>query len=51
MQATKKGGELSGAGLHGRLGDLGDVPASVDVAVSTAAPALNYLVVDSTEGG
>ena len=51
MQATRKGGELAGAGLHGRLGDLGDVPADVDVAVSTAAPALNYLVVDSTEGG
>jgi structural maintenance of chromosome 4 len=49
--AAKKGGPLAGAGLHGRLGDLGRIDDRYDVAVTTACAALNWLVVDTTEGG
>ena len=35
-------------GIRGRLGDLGAVDAAYDVAVSTACPPLDYIVVDTT---
>jgi structural maintenance of chromosome 4 len=35
-------------GIHGRLGDLGAVDSCYDVAASTAVPALDYIVVDTT---
>ena len=35
-------------GIYGRLGDLGAIDARYDIAVSTACPALDYIVVDST---
>lgn len=35
-------------GLHGRLGDLGSIDNKYDVAITTACPALNNLVVDDT---
>ncbi|EIE19557.1 RecF/RecN/SMC protein [Coccomyxa subellipsoidea C-169] len=35
-------------GIRGRLGELGAIDAKFDVAVSTAAPALDYVVVDDT---
>jgi structural maintenance of chromosome 4 len=42
--------KASGAikGIHGRLGDLGGIDAKYDVAVTTACPALNYIVVETT---
>ncbi|CAE7940525.1 SMC4, partial [Symbiodinium sp. KB8] len=36
LAARKRGGELQGVSLHGRLGDLGTIPAKYDVAASTA---------------
>lgn len=37
-------------GIHGRLGDLGCIPAVFDVAVSTACGSyLDHIVVDNTE--
>jgi len=36
------------SGIRGRLGDLGAIDAGYDVAVSTACPALDYVVVDTT---
>ncbi|KAJ8612782.1 hypothetical protein MRB53_037253 [Persea americana] len=38
-------------GFHGRLGNLGAIDAKYDVAVSTAAPSLESLVVDTVEVG
>jgi len=35
-------------GIRGRLGDLGAIDAAYDVAVSTACPPLDYIVVDTT---
>lgn len=35
-------------GIRGRLGDLGAVDAAYDVAISTACPPLDYIVVDTT---
>ena len=35
------------ANFHGRLGDLGTIDPKYDVAVSTAAPGLNNLIIDS----
>lgn len=51
MGATKRGGPLASAGLHGRLGDLGAIDSKYDVAISTACSALDWLVVETTEGG
>ncbi|KAH7432741.1 hypothetical protein KP509_07G037500 [Ceratopteris richardii] len=44
MQA-KESGELPG--IFGRLGDLGAIAAKYDVAISTACPGLDYIVVDT----
>ncbi|KAF9515941.1 hypothetical protein BS47DRAFT_1391255 [Hydnum rufescens UP504] len=38
-------------GFHGRLGSLGTIPEKYDVAISTACPALNNLVVDTVDQG
>lgn len=38
-------------GFHGRLGDLGTIDQKYDVAISTACPSLDNLVVDSVEVG
>ena len=38
-------------GIHGRLGDLGVIESKYDVAVTTACPALDNIVVDTTETG
>lgn len=38
-------------GFHGRLGNLGAIDARYDVAISTACPSLDNLVVDSVEVG
>ena len=35
-------------GIRGRLGDLGAIDAAYDVAISTACPPLDYIVVDTT---
>ena len=51
MRASKKGGVLSSAGVHGRLGDLGSIAAEYDVAVSTSCGMLDYIVVDTADGG
>jgi chromosome segregation ATPase len=51
MKAAKKGGPLANAGVRGRLGDLGSIAPEYDVAVSTASGALDYVVVDTSEGG
>eukprot|EP01038_Epipyxis_sp_PR26KG_P006389 gene6389-8798_t len=52
IKAAKKGGPLANAGIRGRLGDLGSIHPDYDVAVSTScAGYLDYIVVDSTEGG
>jgi structural maintenance of chromosome 4 len=50
MEACRKGGALEGCTLAGRLGDLGSIEAQLDVAVSTAAGALDSLVTETTEG-
>ncbi|KAF8336456.1 uncharacterized protein EI90DRAFT_3119718 [Cantharellus anzutake] len=38
-------------GFHGRLGSLGTISEKYDVAISTACPSLNHLVVDTVEQG
>ncbi|XP_074324922.1 structural maintenance of chromosomes protein 4 [Apium graveolens] len=45
MQA-KESNEISG--IYGRMGDLGAIDAKYDVAVSTACPGLDYVVVETT---
>ncbi|PRQ20284.1 putative P-loop containing nucleoside triphosphate hydrolase [Rosa chinensis] len=37
-------------GIHGRLGDLGAIDEQYDVAISTACPGLDYIVVETTGG-
>jgi len=39
------------SGFHGRLGSLGTIDPRYDVAISTACPGLNHLVVDSVATG
>ncbi|KAL4353129.1 hypothetical protein GQ457_06G042040 [Hibiscus cannabinus] len=36
------------AGIYGRMGDLGAIDAKYDVAISTACPGLDYIVVETT---
>ena len=38
-------------GIHGRLGDLGMIDAKYDVAITTACPQLDNIVVDNAETG
>ncbi|PRQ20033.1 putative structural maintenance of chromosomes protein [Rosa chinensis] len=37
-------------GIHGRLGDLGAIDEQYDVAISTACPGLDNIVVETTDG-
>ena len=50
LEASRKGGPLAKAELHGRLGDLGAIDMKYDVAISTAAGPLDNLVVQNTAG-
>ncbi|KAK8957181.1 Structural maintenance of chromosomes protein 4 [Platanthera zijinensis] len=36
-------------GIYGRLGDLGAIDSKYDIAISTACPALDYIVVEKTD--
>ncbi len=47
LLAAKASGAIPG--IVGRLGDLGAIDAKYDVAVSTAAPSLDHIVVETTE--
>lgn len=49
LMRLKKSGRIEG--FHGRLGDLGTIDQKYDVAISTACPSLENLVVDSVEVG
>ena len=49
LMRLKESGRIDG--FHGRLGDLGAIDEEYDVAISTACPALNNLVVDSVDVG
>lgn len=44
---AKQSGELPG--VYGRMGDLGGIDAQYDVAISTAAGALDHIVVDNVD--
>lgn len=50
LKAAKKGGPLESAGVRGRLGDLGTIPAEYDVAISTACSSLDNIVVNTVVG-
>lgn len=49
LMRLKESGRIEG--FHGRLGDLGTIDQKYDVAISTACPSLENLVVDSVEVG
>ncbi|KAG8624861.1 hypothetical protein KVT40_006612 [Elsinoe batatas] len=49
LMRLKESGRIDG--FHGRLGNLGAIDSKFDVAISTACPALDNLVVDSVEVG
>ncbi|GJJ13220.1 hypothetical protein Clacol_007471 [Clathrus columnatus] len=49
LTRLKHSGRITG--FHGRLGSLGTIPDKYDVAVSTACPNLNFMVVDQIEQG
>ena len=49
LMRLKESGRIEG--FHGRLGNLGTIDQQYDVAVSTACPSLENLVVDSVEVG
>ncbi|KAK5172801.1 Structural maintenance of chromosomes protein 4 [Saxophila tyrrhenica] len=49
LTRLKESGRIDG--FHGRLGNLGAIDQKYDVAISTACPALDNLVVDTTEVG
>lgn len=49
LMRLKESGRIDG--FHGRLGDLGTIDQKYDVAISTACPSLENLVVDSVEVG
>lgn len=49
LMRLKESGRIDG--FHGRLGNLGTIDQRYDVAISTACPALDNLVVDSVEVG
>ncbi|KAF2470454.1 condensin subunit Cut3 [Lindgomyces ingoldianus] len=49
LMRLKESGRING--FHGRLGNLGTIDQKYDVAISTACPALDNLVVDSVEVG
>jgi len=49
LMRLKESGRIEG--FHGRLGNLGTIDNKYDIAVSTACPALENMVVDSVEVG
>ncbi|RJE26783.1 hypothetical protein PHISCL_00915 [Aspergillus sclerotialis] len=49
LMRLKESGRIDG--FHGRLGNLGTIDEKYDVAISTACPALENMVVDSVEIG
>ncbi|KAI9768778.1 MAG: hypothetical protein M1835_006809, partial [Candelina submexicana] len=49
LMRLKESGRIDG--FHGRLGNLGAIDQKYDVAISTACPSLDNLVVDSVEVG
>lgn len=49
LMRLKDSGRIEG--FHGRLGNLGAIDAKYDVAISTACPALENMVVDTVEAG
>lgn len=49
LMRLKESGRIDG--FHGRLGNLGAIDARFDVAISTACPSLDNLVVESVEVG
>lgn len=49
LMRLKESGRIEG--FHGRLGNLGTIDAKFDVAISTACPQLDNMVVDSVEIG
>ena len=49
LTRLKESGRIDG--FHGRLGNLGAIDQKYDIAISTACPALDNLVVDTTEVG
>lgn len=49
LMRLKESGRING--FHGRLGNLGTIDQRYDVAISTACPSLDNLVVDSVEVG
>lgn len=62
LSASKQKGDVLGGltslsdsgritGFHGRLGDLGTIDDKYDVAITTACPALNNMVVDNVDVG
>ena len=51
LKAARKGGALAAAGIRGRLGDLAEIDPAYDVAISTACGMLDFIVVNTTEGG
>ncbi len=49
LMRLKESGRIDG--FHGRLGNLGTIDEKYDVAISTACPALDNMVVDTVEVG
>jgi len=49
LMRLKESGRIEG--FHGRLGNLGTIDARYDIAISTACPQLDNMVVDSVEAG
>lgn len=49
LMRLKESGRIEG--FHGRLGNLGTIEARYDVAISTACPQLDNMVVDTVEAG
>ena len=49
LMRLKESGRIDG--FHGRLGNLGAIDQKLDIAISTACPSLDNLVVDSVEVG
>ncbi|KAG5438954.1 hypothetical protein PCANB_002284 [Pneumocystis canis] len=49
LMRLKESGRIDG--FHGRLGSLGTIPDKYDIAVSTACPSLNHMVVETVEAG
>ena len=50
LKAAAPNGQLSNAGILGRLGDLATIDAKYDVAISTSCGMLDHIVVHTTAG-